>query len=168
MNKLKESSRHRSGLPWLVTVGVCAVAHAGWAASTNAVLAKVEVPRSAFVDDAKVGRDPFFPRSGRRMASAPAPAAPSSPQAPVQASFSQFKLRGISGTTSKRIALINNRTFEAGEEGEVKTADGKSRLRCVEVKDNSVIVVVGANQRHELFLGDAVPTLGASASATKF
>src|SRR5262249_28819673 len=157
--------RQRPGLLLWVTLGVCVCAQAGWAAPTNSVPLSIEPPRSVFVDDAKLGRDPFFPRSSRRMASAPAPATPSSPQAPVQASFSQFKLRGISGTASKRIALINNRTFEAGEEGEVKTAEGRFRLRCVEVKDTSVVIVVAGNQRHELFLGDAAPSLGASASA---
>jgi hypothetical protein len=154
-----------SPLLW-ATFGLCVLAQIVCANEqpTNA-LNKVEVPQSVFADDADAGRDPFFPRSGRRVASRPTPAFAPSPQNPVPTHFSQFKLMGISGTASRRIALINNRTFEAGEEAEIKTLDGKVRIRCLEVKENSVVVLVGGSQRKEIFLGETTNPLGPSASA---
>jgi hypothetical protein len=154
---------HRNYCSWL-TLLFCLAGMMTHGGATNTAPAKVEPPLSSFVDDPKVGRDPFFPRSSRRAPSTPAPAVvQATPQAPAIPSFGQFKLQGISHSANKKIALINSRTFEAGEEGEVKTTDGRARLRVVEVKESSVIILVGGTQRHELYLGDS--TLGPSASA---
>ena len=40
--------------------------------------------------------------------------------------------------------MINGRTFAAGEEGEVPTERGKMKIRCLEIRGNTVIVAVGA------------------------
>ena len=58
-----------------------------------------------------------------------------------------LKLNGISGTAARRLAIINNRTFEANEEGVVSTTSGPVRIRCLEIKDDSVLVQVGGEQR---------------------
>ncbi|MGA2751962.1 MAG: hypothetical protein ABSG59_24630, partial [Verrucomicrobiota bacterium] len=59
----------------------------------------------------------------------------------------ELKLNGISGTTGRRLAIINNRTFEANEEGVVSTTLGSVRIRCLEIKPNSVLVQIGGEQR---------------------
>jgi type II secretory pathway component PulC len=58
-----------------------------------------------------------------------------------------LKLNGISGTAARRLAIINNRTFEANEEGAVSTPSGPVRIRCLEIKDDSVLVQIGGEQR---------------------
>ncbi len=56
-------------------------------------------------------------------------------------------LKGISGAANRRLAIINNRTFEAGEEGEVASSSGHVRLTCKEIKDDSVRVIVNGQER---------------------
>ena len=66
-----------------------------------------------------------------------------------EVSFQSVRLV-LNGITSgaKRTAMINGRTFEAGEEGEVKVSSGVNlRIRCVEVKDRSAVVEVGGERR---------------------
>jgi hypothetical protein len=46
--------------------------------------------------------------------------------------------------------MINGRTFEAGEEGEVKLPGGaRVLIKCEEIKADSAIIVIGG-QRREL------------------
>jgi hypothetical protein len=56
-------------------------------------------------------------------------------------------LNGISGTVDRRLAIINNQTFQTNEEGEVPTNPGRARIRCVEIRADSVLVQVGGEQR---------------------
>lgn len=102
------------------------------------------VPRSVFVIPAspKEGRDPFFPASLR-------------PYEHVQATqtrvveISSLVLKGISGPPNNRLAIINNRTFAIGDEQDLVTAQGRIRVRCVEINNNSV-VIESRGQRQEL------------------
>ena len=48
---------------------------------------------------------------------------------PEPAFLSRLKLSGLSGTNSRRIALINNRAFVAGDESEIKI-DGRAIKVC--------------------------------------
>lgn len=66
---------------------------------------------------------------------------------PAAAVSVELKLNGISGTTDHRLAIINNRTFEANEEGPVSTTLGPVRIRCLEIKPDSVLIQVGGEQR---------------------
>ena len=61
----------------------------------------------------------------------------------------ELALMGISGTPEQPLAIINNRTFSAGEEGDVVTRAGKIRIRCVEINMSSgtVSVQVGGQSR---------------------
>jgi hypothetical protein len=61
----------------------------------------------------------------------------------------ELRLQGISGPPERRLAIINTRTFAAGEEEEVPTAAGRTRIRCLEINADSVVVLVG-QQRREL------------------
>jgi hypothetical protein len=113
-------------------------------AATNAGPAQVEIPKSVFLvpSTPQEGKDPFFPRSMRLYASAGV-------KTNVQPTAPSFELRlnGISGTADHRLAIINNQTFQANEEGEVPTNPGHARIRCLEIKPDSVLVEVGGQQR---------------------
>lgn len=108
--------------------------------STNGV-APTEIPKSVFIIPAtlKEGRNPFFP-----YAAQPLPVSdPVSGQAPEPViATSLFTLNGIT-SPPRRTCMINNRTFEPGEVGEVKVSNGgKVLVRCIEIRDDSVIIEV--------------------------
>jgi hypothetical protein len=100
-------------------------------------------PQSVFAIPAtpKEGRNPFFPRSK------PDPTLVSPKADPVESAT--FILNGIT-SSPKRTVMINGRTFEAGESGEVKFQGGaKVSIQCLEIRDDAAIIVVGT-QRREL------------------
>jgi len=88
------------------------------------------------------GRDPFFPDSIRPYENAAA-------AAPKSADITSLVLRGFSGTVDRRLVIINNHTFAAGDEGDVITSTGRVHLRCVEIGTDAVVVEV-AGQYHKL------------------
>jgi hypothetical protein len=105
-------------------------------ATTNAEPQNIEVPKSIFVVPATAqdGKDPFFPQSTRLR---PAPRLIGTTAPPV---VPELELKGISGTASRRLAIINNRTFERGEEGDVMCNGNRVHVRCVEIESDSVQV----------------------------
>jgi hypothetical protein len=116
---------------------------------TNAAPVQAEIPKSVFLIPARPqdGKDPFFPRSMRLFASTsvvvktnPLPTAAPAPAV-------ELRLNGISGAADHPLAIINNQTFETNEEGEVPTNPGRARIRCLEIKPDSVLVQVGGEQR---------------------
>jgi hypothetical protein len=102
------------------------------------------VSRSTFVipTSPKDGRDPFFPNSTRLYEVV-------LPVQPHVADVSSLVLKGISGSSDHRLAIINNRTFGLGDEANVVTPQGPIHVRCVEIKAGSVVIESGG-QRHEL------------------
>jgi hypothetical protein len=94
------------------------------------------------------GRDPFFPNSRRRE-----PAAHETPprDKPVAA---ELALKGIVGSPSHRLAVINSAILELNEEAMVRLPDGgRARVRCVEIgQDYAVIKVEGEPQPKRLEL----------------
>jgi hypothetical protein len=111
---------------------------------TNTAPAQPEIPKSVFLIPTSPleGKDPFFPRSVRLFASSGA-------QTNLQptAHYLELRLNGISGPLSRRLAIINNQTFAVNEEGEVPTNSGRARIRCLQIKDDSVVVQVGGKLR---------------------
>jgi hypothetical protein len=102
-----------------------------------------DIPRSVFTVPAnpKEGRNPFFPSEGTEGSKRPSP------------DSRAIVLKGLSGKPTERLAMINNRTFAEGEEGEVSTPSGKVKIRCVEIKTDSVVIEVGG-ERRELRMSD--------------
>jgi hypothetical protein len=94
------------------------------------------------------GRDPFFPNSHRRD---PQPSRESlAGKAPVA---SELVLKGIVGSRSHRLAVINNVILEVGEEGTARAPGGKVRVKCLEIgEDYAVIKVEGEIQPKRLGL----------------
>ena len=122
-------------------------------AATNAAPAQPEIPKSVFIipTTPQEGKDPFFPRSMRLFAS---PVVKTNLQPAAAAAIAaELHLNGISGTTDRRLAIINNRTFEANEEGVVTSKSGPpARIRCLEIKTDSVVVQVIGGERRVLSL----------------
>jgi hypothetical protein len=115
-------------------------------ASTNALAIGTNgIPLSVFEVNLAAGKDPFFPRSGRRVIEVSS--------ASESQAATALMLQGFSGSANRRLAIINNHTFAAGDEGEVVTAAGRIKIRCEEIKDNMVAITVGnSTQRVELQL----------------
>lgn len=85
--------------------------------------------------------DPFFPQSTRMpYRAAPPVGATAAPN--TAAAIDQIILKGVSGTDGKRFALINRRTFAAGESGTVQTPRGPVNIEVLEVKERSAIIKV--------------------------
>jgi hypothetical protein len=120
--------------------------------ATNAAPAVVEFPRSVFADNDPAGRDPFYPNSDRRQ---PKPVDHGADKQPdKKTSPASLKVTGIT-LGEKRIATINNVTFSAGEEQDVRVPGGRVKIRCVEIRERSVIVTFqGEPEQHELVLPD--------------
>ena len=117
------------------------------AAANIKVVPEVPFPQSIFSVPTQPGegRNPFFPQSTVQVVMI----TKVTPDNPIE-SFS-FILNGIT-SPPKRTAIINNRTFEPGEEGEVRMPSGaKILIKCEEIKAVSAFIKVGG-QRRELRL----------------
>jgi hypothetical protein len=115
-------------------------------AAAAPALADLKPIQSVFIlpHNAQEGRDPFYPKSTRPYTSG-APIIVSN-AAPIISSV-ELKLKALSGEKDRRLALVNNHTFEAGEEAEVTTSSGRMRIRCLEIRPDSVVVQVGPERR---------------------
>src|ERR1051326_4155852 len=85
------------------------------------VVPEVPIPQSVFVipSQPSEGRNPFFPQSRMGFQATP----PSTKPHENVIDTSSFVLNGIT-SPPKRTAMINGRTFEVGEAGEVKLPSG--------------------------------------------
>lgn len=67
-----------------------------------------------------------------------------------------LRLGGLSGPASRRLAIVNNETFAAGESVRVKVLGEMVNLACLEIRTRSVIVQIeGARDPVEIFLEKA-------------
>ena len=85
---------------------------------------------------------------------APAPDFSWPPPSAVQAvAPTNLVLKSITGTPKRRFAMINGTTLAVNDSAKIPLASGKVSVRCVEIRDNSVVVqIAGENQPQELFL----------------
>ncbi|SRR5258706_270650 len=69
---------------------------------------------------------------------------------------STLMLRGVSGTASRRFALINDRTLGRNETGKVRVGDTNVVVQCLAIETNSVTIrILGALTNTQLFLTPA-------------
>jgi hypothetical protein len=109
------------------------------------VVPEMPVPQSTFVIPSQPteGRNPFFPQSIVKAVVS----VKTTPGNPIDPSM--FVLNGIT-SPPRRTAMINGRTFEPGEEGEVRLASGnKAMIKCEDIRGESVTIIFGG-QRREL------------------
>jgi hypothetical protein len=151
----RASSRRmlRIGLTLIWGYGVCVAMLAADAnpVTTNQPPVEPVPARSVFVDDPE-GKDPFFPNSTRRFAQKPEVVRPV-----LKAGPQSVRLGGIVGTEERRVALINNQGFEAGEERRVRIPNSREEfmLRCVEIRESSVVVTIdGGVERYEIQMAE--------------
>ena len=112
--------------------------------STNANPAAAiaaSVPQSVFIvpTSPRQGRNPFFPRSTFNASPTEAKAETFDPSAVV-----------LNGLTSppRLTAMINGRTFEPGESGQIKLPNGtRIHVQCVEIRPDAVVAIIGAERR---------------------
>ena len=110
------------------------------------------IPQSVFTIPASAaeGRDPFYPNA-HYLGGGEVKHAPVSTEADI------LELKGVSGSAGHRLAMISaagtNRTLAVGEEAQFHTSTGPMRVRCVEIKGESVVVEVDGDRR-ELHLRD--------------
>jgi len=156
---LKPRTANRQMARCLAAV-LCAagLAQAAQPQPANRPPAEVVIPKSIFVTNDATGKDPFFPNSVRRkLAVEPDPdSSGKTPKPPVGPGA--LRLLGITtDSEGKRIALINNLTFAKGEVLEVRAEGGKLKLRCIEIREKSVVVAVeGQSEQHELVLPEKI------------
>jgi hypothetical protein len=94
------------------------------------------------------GRDPFFPECDCGKLVMKIETTSTANVGPSVA----LVFNGRSGTPEKPLAIINGNTFEPGEIHDMIIGNGtRVPLKCVEIKENSVIVEIGGKQQ-ELFL----------------
>jgi len=110
--------------------------------TTNANV--IQVPKSDFKVPNTVaeGRDPFFPHTSRVKTRVTPQPTPTPTPAPVT-----LALKGVSGTEAKRYALINDKTFEAGEEREIQVGTNRVRVRCIEIREDAVLIEANGTQQ---------------------
>jgi hypothetical protein len=110
-------------------------------AATNLTQA---VPRSVFIQPASPsqGCDPFFPTSLRPYVTSVVTNGPTT-------DLTSIYIKGISGEPDHRLVIINDVTFAVGDEAEVFTAQGRIRIRCLIIADDSA-VIEAAGQRQIL------------------
>jgi hypothetical protein len=106
------------------------------------------VSRSVFITPAnpREGRDPFFPDSNRPYENMQPT---NQVHEPHIGDITALVLKGISGPSDHRLAIINNHTFGVGDEQDLTTPQGRIHIRLVEIKDNSVMIE-SAGERYEL------------------
>ena len=149
-----------SKMKWLAAIaGLCLCSSSFSYAATSTVTpgpkaqepVEKAAPKAAFTmpRNPTEGKDPFFPRSIKCYGIVQAPVTPVPTSAPPVMVEIELRLGGISGSPEKRLAIINGRTFEAGEEGEVNSSHGRVRLRCLEIRPEGAIVLING-QRREL------------------
>ncbi len=91
--------------------------------------------------------------SARAVASVGLPAVAVAVAAPLPPAPDKLMLKGISGTGPRRLAIINDHTFEVMERGRVRVGQTNALIRCLEIRPTSVIVQAeGAKEKQELFL----------------
>jgi TPR repeat protein len=80
-----------------------------------------------------------------------APHLPSNEVLPEPIAPEEIVLKGISGTPNHRFAMINNKTFEKGEEGKIKFGQKLVRVKVLEITETSATILIeGTNGPTEL------------------
>lgn len=135
-----------AALKFSLLTGRTAPAATNNAALTNAIVKSVFTMPETKND----GRDPFFPNSTRLWGlsmAAQQPVVKESKPSGVEC----LALKGLSGTPSNPLAMINGRTMAKGEDAEVTTDCGRLLVHCVDITTNAAVIEV-SGERRELHL----------------
>ena len=61
---------------------------------------------------------------------------------PEPAWVQKIKLVGMSGSPDHRLALINNKTFEKGDQSAVNIGEKLVKVHCLEIRESSVVISI--------------------------
>jgi hypothetical protein len=93
-------------------------------------------------------------REGQRRVAAFKPETAAPRERPTPRVADQLELKGILGRPPKRLALINSESLGEGESAEIKLANRTVVVRCLEIRESSVVVTIsGEEERRVLQLG---------------
>jgi len=101
--------------------------------------------KSVFMNQAGFGKDPFFPNSTRLQPKTPVkmPDAMS-----LKSGVPDFVLlKGFAVLKDRKLAIINNYTVEAGEEFLLKFNGQQIKVKCIMIKDDSVVIEVNGSTK---------------------
>jgi len=107
--------------------GSAATAPDSRATAPAATISASAIPESVF--NYRAGKDPFFPTRVVTPVLAPEPT-----------KKEIIVLKGVTGSSDRRVALINDRTFTKGEAGEINVGTNTLRIRVVEIKERSATI----------------------------
>lgn len=116
----------------------------GEPAKTDAAKTAPTPPRSVFVTptNPREGRDPFFPESMRPYEEF-APAVTTTKPVEVD---NVFTVKGLSVEHGRAMVIINNHTFAEGDDEYVSTANGRVRLKLVEIRPGVAVIEVSGTK----------------------
>ena len=123
--------------------------------SKPALPTSFEFAKFTFVDDIKVGKDPFYPASERRSPPKPkvtdtgTPIKPGDlppPPPPKPKASASLTLKGMLGTKAKRLVMISTPSgsyeFVGTKPQMVETPEGRVKVQCVEFRSGAVLISV--------------------------
>jgi Sel1 repeat len=79
----------------------------------------------------------------QRRVAAFSPRQPKTSQMPEPGWVKQIKLNGISGTPERRLAIINGKTLQRGDQTSLKLGEKTVTVRCVDIRQSSVVISIG-------------------------
>src|ERR1044071_732700 len=105
--------------------------------------APVEIQESSFTKPAAQaeGRDPFFPTSIRVYNEVSS----LSKTNPTKIVVVPLVVNGFSGGADSPLVMINGETFAKDDEHMLPTAAGRQKVRCVEIRPETLTVIVEVN-----------------------
>lgn len=110
----------------------------------------LHVPKSSFGLGRASGKDPFYPNSARLQEKLPVTTNPV-----AAAVVPEVRINGFSGNAARPLVILNNLTFGEGDEQQVTTAAGRTRVRCIAIRMAEQAVDIEINgQRRELKFQD--------------
>jgi hypothetical protein len=80
--------------------------------------------------------------TARNLVAAFTPHQPVKSDLPEPAWVQNIKLSGISGQPDRLFAVINNQTFEKGDQAEIKVGERRISIRCVDIRNKSAVISV--------------------------
>ena len=83
------------------------------------------------------GKDPFFPNTARF-----GPRTITSTETRPIVPATELTLKGIGGSKTRPVAIINNRTFAVGESAEMRVKGEVVKVRCIEITERVVKITV--------------------------
>jgi hypothetical protein len=106
--------------------------------------------RSFFISDPAFGKDPFFPKSARRVqqeTTVPVAATTNILEQIWDPNFDLLAIKGISLAEDKKLVMINHYTFAEGEVQDVKVANQVISVRCESIAERSATIIINGRRK---------------------